>query len=239
MKKFLRDTFLKYKHALYLLYAPVYMTAFNYLERIRPERIHMIDCPLDHMIPFVEVFIIPYILWFAFMLAAGLYFIFFEGESFVRMAWFGITGMSLFLLISWIYPNGLALRPEVFPRDNIFTDLVRLVYSKDTATNVLPSIHVFNSVAVACAIYYSEKLRRHPVIQKCSYVLTVLIILSTMFVKQHSVVDVISGLVLAYIMWELVYNKGVERLAAAYESFQESVRRERLRKKRIPRWQSK
>lgn len=35
---------------------------------------------------------------------------------------------------------------------------------------------------------------------------TVLIILSTMFVKQHSVVDVFTGLMLSYVAYELVYG---------------------------------
>jgi membrane-associated phospholipid phosphatase len=155
------------------------------------------------------------------------------------MMYFGMVGMTLFLFISWIYPNGLDLRPEILPRDNVFTDLVRWIYSNDTATNVLPSIHVFNSVGVCCAIHYSDSLRRYPVIQKGSTILTVLIVLSTMFIKQHSVVDVVSGLALSYLMWELVYNRGVERLSAALEVYQESARRAGYRKKRVPRWQSK
>jgi membrane-associated phospholipid phosphatase len=199
----------------------------------------MLDCTLDHYIPFIEVFIVPYILWFVFLGAAGFYFLFCESKSFVKMMYFGMAGMTLFLIISWIYPNGLALRPEVFPRQNIFIDLVRWIYSIDTATNVLPSIHVFNSVGVCCAIHYSDKLRRYPVIVKGSTILTVLIILSTMFVKQHSVVDVISGLALSYFMWELVYNNGVERLTTALQGYSETARRARYRKKRVPRWQIK
>ena len=229
-----RQYFDKYKHFLLILYFPFYLLSFRFLETMKPDEIHIIDCALDQYIPFIEVFIIPYILWFAFMGVTGFYFLFRESKSFVKMMYFGMAGMTLFLFISYIYPNGLDLRPEVFPRENIFTDLVRMIYSNDTSTNVLPSIHVFNSVGVCCAIHYSEKLRRHPAILKGSTVLTVLIILSTMFVKQHSIVDVVTGLALSYIMWELVYNKGVERLQTAIESYQQNARTARYGKKRVP-----
>jgi membrane-associated phospholipid phosphatase len=169
----------------------------------------------------------------------GFYFLFKEKDSFIRMMYFGMLGMTLFLIISWIYPNGLNLRPEVFARDNIFVDMVKWLYARDTATNVLPSIHVFNSVGVCCAIHYSEKLAKRPVVLWAADIMTLLIILSTMFIKQHSIVDVVSGLLLSYLAWELVYNQGVERLAFAYYGFLGSPVGIRLRKKKVPRWQIK
>lgn len=55
--------------------------------------------------------------------------------------------MTIFLIVSYAYPNAQHLRPVEFPRDNIFTDVVRWLYKTDTPTNILPSIHVFNSLA--------------------------------------------------------------------------------------------
>lgn len=235
----MREFLEKYKQYVLILYFPFYIGAFRFLETIEPEKIHLIDCSLDHVIPFCEVFIIPYLLWFAYMGVTGMYFLFREKDSFIRMMYFGMLGMTLFLIISWIYPNGLALRPEVFARDNIFVDMVKWLYARDTATNVLPSIHVFNSVGVCCAIHYSEKLSKRPLVLWAADIMTVLIILSTMFVKQHSVVDVVSGLLLSYLSWELVYNQGVERLVFAYYGFLNSQAGMRLRKKKVPRWQIK
>jgi membrane-associated phospholipid phosphatase len=79
------------------------------------------------------------------------------------------------------------------------------IYRMDTATNVFPSIHVFNSVGALIAINKSEKL--HPIkwLQGFVLVLTVLICLSTVFLKQHSVLDVIGGLGLNIIMYFIVY----------------------------------
>ena len=93
----------------------------------------------------------------------------------------------------------------VFPRDNIFTDMVKMLYLADTPTNVFPSLHVFNSLAACIAIAQSEKLRRHPVISNGAYVLAGLIILATMFLKQHSVIDVMGAVLMAYTLYQFVY----------------------------------
>ena len=120
--------------------------------------------------------------------------------------YFGMIGMTVFLVVSWVYPNGLAIRPDSFADNNVFTQLTRFVYSVDTATNVLPSIHVFNSVGIYLAVKDSERLSQKKGIRYASLIMTTLIILSTMFVKQHSVVDVVAGLTLSYVSYELVYG---------------------------------
>ncbi len=231
MKQFLKNN----KHYLLILYFPFYLTAFQMLEKMKPDRIHILDCALDHYIPFVEVFIIPYLLWFIYIGGFGFYFLLRDKESFTRMMYFGMIGMTVFLFISWIYPNGLDLRPVYFERDNIFVDLVQWIYSMDTSTNVLPSIHVFNSVGVCCAVFHSRKLEAKSGIRAGAKLLTLLIILSTMFIKQHSVVDVITALALSYLSWELVYDQGLEKLTATVME----ISRLRYRKKRVPRWINK
>lgn len=196
----------QYKHILLLLYFPIYLAAFRYLENITPEHLNIISSPLDKYIPFVPIFIIPYLFWFVYIAVPGVYFLFCEKEVFCRLMYFGMIGMTVFLLISWIYPNGLTIRPHEFVDQNIFTQLTRYVYSVDTPTNVLPSIHVFNSVGIYLAVKDSKILGSKKGIRYASLTVTILIILSTMFVKQHSVVDVLSGLILSYISFELVYG---------------------------------
>lgn len=67
--------------------------------------------------------------------------------------------MTIFLIVCTIFPNGLNLRPVTFPRENIYTDLVRMIYLVDTPTNVLPSIHVYNSIGAMAAIAHSTSLK--------------------------------------------------------------------------------
>lgn len=195
----------KYKHGLVFLYALIYMPWFCWLEKTVTGNYYVIHSSIDDMIPFVEFFIIPYFLWFVFMAVWGLYFFFTNVDDFYKLAKLTIIGMTLFLVISTLIPNGLTLRPEVFERDNIFVDMVRFLYRIDTPTNVFPSLHVFNSLGICIAIHESKVLREHKIICYSSYVLAGLIILATVFLKQHSIYDVAMAFVVAYILYQLVY----------------------------------
>lgn len=201
IKRFLK----KYNHALVFLYALIYMPWFMYLEKHVTRDYYLIHSPLDDYIPFVEYFIVPYLLWFLFLGIGAFYLFFNDKKEFLRMAAFQIAGMTIFLIICTVFPNGLHLRPTAFARDNIFVDLVRFVYSTDTPTNVLPSMHVFNSVGICLGLSHTERLRNRRWILLGVHVLTMLIILSTVFLKQHSVTDVIAALVMSGILYQIVY----------------------------------
>ena len=116
------------------------------------------------------------------------------------------AGMTIFLVFCTLYPNGLNLRPQVIPRDNIFVDMVKAIWAVDTPTNVLPSLHVFNSVACCVAVLRSEKLRRFRWVSVGTVALTVSICLATMFLKQHSVIDVVMALFMAFVLYHAIYS---------------------------------
>lgn len=201
----MKKLFQKYKHGLFFLYIFVYFPWFSYVEKKVTTDFHEIYMPIDDMIPFCAAFIIPYLLWFAYVAGFAIYFFFKDAGEFVRMCIFLGVGMTLFLIISTVYPNGHYLRPETFANDNIFTRLVGMLYGSDTATNILPSIHVYNSLAIGSAVFYSKHLKK-AWIQIPSIVLMVLIILSTLFLKQHSMWDVITAFILGAVMWLLLYS---------------------------------
>lgn len=200
-----------------LVYLIFYLQAFSYLEGRNNIEFHVIYFPVDDLIPFLEVFIIPYMLWFPFVALTVVWFIFHKGakDEYYRLAANLILGMSIFLLVSWLYPNMLELRPQVFPRDNLLTDAVRWLYRTDTPTNVLPSIHVFNSLACDIAIKTSRDLKEKTLVQVLSTSMTVLVILSTMFLKQHSIVDVSLGSAMALLGYTLLYNPSATAEKAA------------------------
>lgn len=203
----------KYSHAALLLYGVVYMVWFSYLEKSVTTNYFVIHSVFDDFIPFIEIFIIPYLMWFLFIAVTVLYFLFTDKQGYYKLTTLMFTGMTIFLIICTVFPNGLNLRPEVFTRDNIFIDLVRRIYAADTPTNVLPSLHVYNSIACYIAISHSEKLKQYRWVQKGSFVLTVLIVLSTMFLKQHSVVDVVAAGVMAYFLYQIVYVPSERRVS--------------------------
>ena len=184
-------TMRKYRHAVPLIiYGIIYLTWFLYLERKVTKDYWVIHVALDDYIPFWEGFVIPYFLWF-------LYY---------RTCIFLFTGMTIFLTISTLFPNGHHLRPAVLPRDNIFTMMVSHLYKADTPTNLWPSIHVYNSLGAHFAIMKNNKLSGKRPVRVLSLLLCISIILSTMFIKQHSVFDVVTAFIMAAVMYGIVYK---------------------------------
>ena len=190
----------KYKHGLFIgIYCIFYLIMFAYLEGRPVRRFHVVHTVFDDMIPFCEIFIVPYLLWFPYMFLTVCYFIFINKnvKEYYQVSLNLMMGMTVFLIVSYVYPNIQHLRPTEFVRDNIFTDMVIQLYQTDTPTNILPSIHVFNSLAIHKSITSCEALKKYRCIRYSSLVLTILIVLSTMFLKQHSVIDVFLGMTLA------------------------------------------
>ena len=198
--------FLKYKHAWVLLYGFIYLPWFFWLESRANLPYHVIHVWLDDKIPFVEYFIVPYLLWFVYVAAVFLY-LFFKGtkQEFYRYCAFLFTGMTLSLLICTLFPNGTDLRTAVDPDKNLCSRLVYMLHQADTNTNVFPSIHVYNSIGTHIAVMKSESLKKHKVIRILSGILMVAICMATVSLKQHSVLDVAGAILLSAAIYPLVY----------------------------------
>lgn len=195
----------KYRHASWLLYMFIYFPWFLLLENLVTHYtpVHSI---FDNYIPFCEYFIIPYFLWFAYVSVTVLYFLFTDKKAYYQLCAHLFIGMTIFLIICTIWPNGQNLRPIYFKRDNIFVDLVRTLYKSDTNTNVFPSLHVYNSIVTHISIIKSERLKKYRLLKILSFILAVSICLATVFLKQHSVIDVIGGTALSFFIYKLVYG---------------------------------
>lgn len=190
--------------ALYILF---YCVTFAIIENWNRLHYTVIHTAVDDMIPFCEFFIIPYLLWFVYV--SGFTFCLFlqDEKSYHETATFLAIGMTVFLAVSIFFPNILILRPQEMPRDNIFTRICLLLYSADTPTNVTPSIHVYNSIAVMIAVWKTGAAPFRSKVSKAAMTfLGFMIILSTMFLKQHSFSDVIIATGLSLFSYILVYK---------------------------------
>lgn len=194
-----------------LLYSVFYMVMFWLLEHRNGVRVHILAADIDYKIPFCEFFIVPYFLWFGFVFCTVIYFLFFCKDKIPCINFLtslGI-GMTVFLLISLVFPNGQNLRPFYYSRDNIFVDMVKFLYSIDTSTNIFPSIHVFNSIATSVALSNYQGFKHHKLISYGAWGLAILIVLATMFLKQHTIYDVIGALILNIFCYYIVYRPGM------------------------------
>ena len=195
----------EFRHLFLLLFWPVYGLAFLAVERLIPRSYYApVWCPADDLIPFCEWFIIPYTLWFLFVVGMHIYLLLTDIPAFRRMMYFIILTYSITIGIYLIWPTCQQLRPEVLPRDNLLCRFVAGYYRMDTNTNVCPSIHVLGSMAVCFGAWDTKRLQTPG--WKTAFFLTALLIsVSTLFVKQHSAVDVMTGLLLSWLAYTVIY----------------------------------
>lgn len=194
----------KYKHAYMLLIGMGVYSWFFLLEKLNLPPVIWVHVSLDDKIPFVEEYVIPYVLWYLYMILPMIYYGFRDSKEFIRLGTFMFGGMAVACLIYTIAPNGQQLRPLVLNND-IFSKIVGWLYANDTPTNSAPSIHVINAIAVHSSIWHYPKFGK--MMKSMSLLLCVLICMSTVFVKQHSVVCVIAALVLCAVLYVVLYRE--------------------------------
>lgn len=203
--KFKTITSVKYRHLFLLLFWPVYLTLFVLTEKyVTP--IYNVYSPLDDFIPFCELFVIPYVLWYAFLAFVSIYTLFFDIPSFKKFYTFLCVTSVITFAIYILFPNMQNLRPDTFVRDNILVDVMKNLYEVDTNTNVCPSIHVVFSIGMLFTLWNSKHFRS-ALWRTVSVVITTLICLATVFLKQHSVIDIFAGVLLSVVAFPFVFLK--------------------------------
>lgn len=178
---------------------------------------------IDRAVPVIPEFVWIYILAFPFwtcnyILAAqrgkDLFYRFVATDLTVHAACFAV-----FLLIPTTN-----IRPEIL--GNSFSQqILQLVYTLDggsSPSNLLPSIHCYVSWLCYRGLKGAKEIPRW--YQNASLVFAVLIIISTQVLKQHYLVDAVTGVVLVEIAWH-VFCKGEhhQRLAVFFEKINRKV----------------
>ena len=209
----------EYKHLLLLLYWPVYGAMFWLLERGLSLNYHPVVSAFDAKIPFCEFFVFPYYFWFVFLVGIHIYTLLFDIPAFKKLMYFIIITYTITTVIYIFYPTKQELRPTEFQRDNFCVDIVKALYNFDTNTNVCPSLHVIGSFAVYFTTLYCKPLRT-PLWQAVLVILTVLISISTVFLKQHSIIDIAAALAVCAVAFPFAYilPDRIKKRAAAKET---------------------
>jgi len=197
-----------FRHAWLLLYFPLFITWFFLDEKFIVGNYTPIFFWLDNVIPFCEFFVMPYVLWYPFLGGVAIFLLIRDEKGFCRYMWSLILSLSFCLAFYIVFPNGQDLRPSSFDRVNVFTAFVRNLYSIDSNLNVLPSMHVVGTIAPTVSLLMNREAGKKLYIRVSSIVLCILICFSTVFIKQHSIVDVVAGAVLYLPIYWLIYKKG-------------------------------
>lgn len=196
----------QFSHLKLLLGWVVYFALYLLTENLIPaENCYVVHSRLDDMIPFCEVFVIPYVGWYLLVAGSLLYFALYNVDSFKRLQIFIMITQAVAMAIYILFPNMQDLRPEVFPRDNILTRIVGFLYSVDTNTNVCPSLHVAYSIGIA-SVWTKEKSVSKG-FKVFVVIAVILICMSTTFIKQHSVIDGFAALPVCLLAEWIVYRR--------------------------------
>lgn len=212
MKRFI-DFIKKNKHILLLLYWPIHFIWYE-IVRIYSDTMpnfYYVSCWLDEYIPFCEWFIIPYILWYFYILVVLVYMATKGKQEFLRANGMIMGCMFVSLLISTIFPNGLyeSIRPDfaTLGRDNVLIDLVKLMYKIDSPPRVaMPSMHVGVATSLFIVVMKAKALKGKKWVKISSFVLSFLICLSIVFIKQHSILDGIAGILITIPIYFAIYH---------------------------------
>ena len=195
------------------LYTVFYLTAFHWLEVNITVPAIWVHCQLDDVIPFCKYAIVPYFAWFAWI-PFTLFYLLRHGErsDFWRVCLCLFTGMTIALSCYVLLPTGLALRPYRVYGSDIFARLVRMLYAVDTARNVCPSIHISSTASIAIVGLRCKQFRGNLPVKALIWTMTILITLSTLFLRQHSVIDVVAGAALSLVLMIPAYRINWEKI---------------------------
>ncbi len=183
----------QYRHLLLLGGWLVYFTLYFLTENLIPAEVCTpVHCWIDDVIPFCEYFILPYVGWYGLIVFSLGYFLLYDVQQFKNLQIYIMITQGLAMACYILFPTRQDLRPEAFVNDNIFTDIIALLYKGDTNTGVCPSLHVAYSLGIAST--WLKDNRAGWKMKTFIVVFVILVCLSTMFIKQHSAVDFFAAL---------------------------------------------
>ena len=196
----------RFAHVKLWLTWAVYFCLFFLTENLIPaEKCHPVHCFLDDIIPFNEYFLVFYCGWYVLGFGSLVYYFFYDVQRFRELDLYIFTTQMAAMACYIFWPSRQDLRPEVFPRENVFTWIMGLIYTFDTNTGVCPSLHVAYSLAIVSVMVKDDQLKKpFKVLVTC---FCLMVCLSTAFVKQHSVVDIIAALPVVLLGELLIYGK--------------------------------
>ena len=196
----------RYQHAWVFAYFLLYLPWYFGLQQRSQVHFHDVYTSIDQSIPFISWFIIPYIYWFAFVALTIAFLFFFYKTDFYKCVAFLFIGMTICLIVFTIYPTSYPHRPEMLNTHTINGFLTNFIYFADKSQNVCPSIHVYNSIGCAIALTKCPRFENSQLMKIIAWGSAIMITLSTMFIKQHSIIDVVTAIGLALILYVIIYK---------------------------------
>lgn len=175
-----------------LMFLAAVLTALAYEPLNHATHPHILTTALDHKLPVIAIFAVPYLLLLlAFWLA--MVYALLTDKHYVQ---FALTATIVFLVSDIIFATFHTYAPRPHLSSGLFNNFVRFVYDHDHPYNDLPSGHA--AMATMLALYgYALGYRWRWTVTAFS----VSVVLATLFIKQHTIAGASAGVVLAAVVW--------------------------------------
>ena len=161
---------------------------------------HMLPISLDYKIPFIEPFIIVYVLAFIQWAAAYIIISFEDKEKAYRYAVAATIANIVCAVVFIVFPTDItSLRPAA-SGVGLTGKLTKLIFSADTpAQNLFPSMHCLESWLCIRVVFDSRKIPT--VLKWVNLLFSISVFMSVVFLKQHYLVDIPAGILTAEISY--------------------------------------
>lgn len=170
---------------------------------------------LDDAIPFVPEMVVFYrFLFYGMVILTMLYFAFVEYNKGYALGWSLVIISLIAVLVYIIFPVStyqwrLVYLPQL-SLSNFWQAQVYDIFSTDTPFNCFPSLHAAVSTICFYTWYEYSRVRvsrTTEIVAIATFVIAAGVVLSTLFIKQHYVVDEIAGIILAWGVGRPLFNR--------------------------------
>ena len=192
------------------LKVPIFLTGFQvilyFITKFFLREPYVLNNRLDDLIPFVPLFIYLYVLWYILLFVVPMIYMKYDENALKKYIYINFLSVLICGIVFIIFPTTI-IRPE-FEVTNVTIWLLEMIYLMDTpAVNCFPSIH-----CLICFIFILCNIKSNiPNIYKhIINVLSILIVLSTFFIKQHVFVDALFSLIISITIYIWVTKKEIK-----------------------------
>jgi len=164
-----------------------------------------ITTPLDALVPYVPVFVLPYLfIWFFPIVLMGCLYRELgirDSAPYLRLSWAILALMGICYVIWTVFPVRVDLRidPFVLRQGGFLNELVRRNYEVASLWNACPSFHVASPWLLYRVLRYYVP-GRHPIF----LFLALSIMASTVFIRIHYLADIVGGVLVSELVFRVV-----------------------------------
>jgi membrane-associated phospholipid phosphatase len=165
------------------------------------QEVYSLLTAVDQSIPFIKAFALPYSVWIFYIYVCLVYFFKKDINVYYRALLTYIICALICYLIYSVFQTTVP-RPMVMGSDPI-SRLMRYIYNRDQPFNCFPSIHCFSSYMVMRMVWTGSFRNKWNVTLITG--VSSLIIISTLFVKQHVIMDALAGIFLVEVVFAVIF----------------------------------